>query len=146
MRDQLMGIYFSNEKNYRWININTVPQYKPGEEKPYQVFVTFEDVTERKKAEDALGESYQLLQTIIDTTPLRIFWKDKEMRYLGCNPAFAADADTTNPGDLIGKNDYQLVWKEQAELYRADDQQVMNSGIPKISFNEPQVTPEGEIM
>jgi len=46
--------------------------------------------------------------------------------------------------DVIGKDDYQLVWKEQAELYRANDQQVMDSGIPKLFYDEPQTTPDGK--
>jgi PAS domain S-box-containing protein len=54
LRNQLMGVYFPNEEDYHWININTVPQFKPEEDKPYQVFVTFDDITERKRAEAAI--------------------------------------------------------------------------------------------
>ena len=97
----------------------------------------------RKQADDALSESKRLLQTIIDTTPMRIFWKDKESRYLGCNPAFAMDAGLTHPREMIGKSDFELSWNAQAEIYRRDDQQVMNSEIPKSAYEEPQVTPDG---
>lgn len=85
-----------------------------------------------------------LLQSIIDTAPIRVFWKDLESRYLGCNTEFAKDAGEASPSDLIGKDDYQLGWKEQADLYRADDRKVMNSGVPKLSYDEPQTTPSGQ--
>lgn len=101
------------------------------------------DITERKLVEEALVDSYRLLQAIVNTAPVRVFWKDRESRFLGCNPAFAKDAGEAHPNDLIGKDDYQLGWKAQAELYRADDRRVMDSGIPKLSYEEPQTTPDG---
>jgi len=113
------------------------------EDKPLRSMGTVQDITERKLADEALAESHRLLQAIINTSPVRIFWKDKELRYLGCNPAFAKDAGEARPDDLIGKNDYQLSWKAQAELYRADDRLIMDSGIPKLSYEEPQTTPDG---
>jgi len=39
-----------------------------------------------------------------------------------------------------------MVWRDQAELYRADDRQVIESGRPKLLIEEPQTTPEGNII
>ena len=89
-------------------------------------------------------ESYELQQSIIDAVPMRIFWKDRELRYLGCNKAFAADAGMAHPDDLVGKDDFQMGWAAQAEAYRADDRAIMESGIPRLSFDEPQTTPDGQ--
>ena len=74
--------------------------------------------------------------TVINTAPVRVFWKDRDLRYLGCNTAFAKDAGLEQPDDVIGKDDYQMVWADRAELYRADDKAVMESGIAKLSFEE----------
>ena len=104
---------------------------------------SFEREAQRKHAESALAESHHLLKTIIDTAPIRIFWKDKDLRYAGCNPAFAKDAGELFIEDVIGKDDYQLVWKEQAEQYRADDRRIINSGMPKLSYEETQTTFDG---
>ncbi len=90
-----------------------------------------------------LDESRNLLQTIIDAVPIRVFWKDLESRYLGCNPAFARDAGMQRPEDLIGKDDFHMGWAEQAELYRADDAKVIHSGLEMIAYEEPQSTPDG---
>jgi PAS domain S-box-containing protein len=102
------------------------------------------DITERKLAEEAISASNKLLQTIINTTPIGVFWKDTELRYLGSNIIFARDAGVAFPDDLIGKDDYQLGWEEQAESYRADDRHVIASGIPKLSYDQLQYTPDGD--
>ena len=100
----------------------------------------------REKAENALSESNNLLKSIIDTAPVRIFWKDRELNYLGCNKIFANDAGEADQSTVIGKNDTQLCWREQAALYQADDRRVMESGVPKLFYEEPQTTPEGDVI
>ena len=101
------------------------------------------DVTERKRTEEELRASQQIIEGIINAIPVRVFWKDKNLVYLGCNTAFARDAGFADPKDIIGKDDYQMVWRDQAELYRGDDRQVIESGCSKFLIEEPQTTPEG---
>jgi len=101
------------------------------------------DITERKEAEEALRKSQQIIEGIINTIPVRVFWKDRNHVFLGCNALFAQDAGFADPKDIIGKDDYQMVWRDQAELYRDDDRQVIESGRPKFLIEEPQTTPEG---
>ena len=97
----------------------------------------------RKQAEEALRASQHIIEGIINTIPVRVFWKDKNLVYLGCNAAFARDAGFADPKDIIGKDDYQMVWRDQAELYRGDDRHVIESGCSKFFIEEPQKTPEG---
>lgn len=101
------------------------------------------DITERKHDEEAIRASRNLLHGVIENIPMRIFWKDSELRYLGCNTLFAQDAGMARPEDLLGKDDFQMGWHDQADLYRADDRQVMDSDTPKLGFEEPQTTPDG---
>ena len=103
-----------------------------------------EDITERKQAETAIAESRKLLLKIIDTVPARVFWKDPDLRFLGCNTAFARDAGMQSSADMIGKDDYQMAWAAQADFYRADDRAVMSSGTPRLNFEEQQTTASGE--
>ena len=102
------------------------------------------DITDRKRLEEAEKSTRQLLRNVLDTVPVRVFWKDLQGRYLGCNLPFARDAGMNNPEDLIGKDDYALSWAKYAELYRADDRNVVQSGVAKLAYEEPQITPAGE--
>jgi len=111
--------------------------------KPLKSTGTVQDITERKLAEAALAASHTLLATIVETIPMRIFWKDRRLHYLGCNTAFAQDASKQSPADLIGRDDYAMGWAAQADLYRADDLVVLRSGQAKLFYDEPQTTPDG---
>jgi PAS domain S-box-containing protein len=102
------------------------------------------EITQRKRAEEALRESQLMLGEIINALPARVFWKDRNLVYLGCNTVFARDAGFAGPKDMIGKNDNQMVWREQAEAYRRDDWQVIESGQPKLLIEESQTTPAGK--
>ena len=102
------------------------------------------DITERKRAEEALRASHQIIEGIINAIPVRVFWKDRDLVYLGCNAIFAQDAGFADPKDIVGKDDYQMGWRDQAELYRGDDRQVIESDRSKLLIEEPQTTPEGK--
>lgn len=105
---------------------------------------TVADITERKQAENELLSSKLFIEEIINTIPVRVFWKDRNLIYLGCNNLFAHDAGLSDPKEIIGKDDYQMGWRDQAELYRNDDRNVIESGESKILFEESQTTPEGK--
>lgn len=104
------------------------------------------EIKQRKRAEERLAGANRLLQTIVNTAPMRIFWKDRESRYLGCNLAFARDAGLSHPEELIGKDDYQFPWKEQAEKFRGDDEQVIDTGVAKLAYEEQLASPDGELL
>jgi PAS domain S-box-containing protein len=84
-----------------------------------------------------------MLQLIMNNIPHSIFWKDKDLSYLGCNQNFANDAGKESPEEIIGKTDYDMPWLDQAELYRADDRRVMEADEPVLNYEEPQTTPDG---
>lgn len=81
---------------------------------------------------------------LLKQLPSYIFWKNKEGTYLGCNDAFAESAGFSSAEEIIGKTDYDLPWKAQSELYRADDQQVIQTKLPKLNIEEPQTRPDGK--
>ncbi|NJD08441.1 MAG: bacteriohemerythrin [Methylococcaceae bacterium] len=101
------------------------------------------DITHRRRYEEELVESRKLLQTIVDSLPVRVFWKDRELRYLGCNPWFAADAGKRSVDEVIGRDDYEMAWRGQADRYRADDRRVIDTGRAEVAYEEPLTTPDG---
>ena len=104
------------------------------------------DISDRKKAEQELRESQQLLQLVFDTLPQRVFWKDQNLRYLGCNKLFAQDAGLSFPEEIVGKNDFDLSWHKSAHLYQSDDQVVVAGGSPKINYEESRTINDGSLI
>ncbi len=105
--------------------------------------VTFMDISARRQSEERLYAARQMLQHVINTVPQHIFWKDRDIRYLGCNEAFAKSAGVGSPEDIVGKNDYELAWRQYADLYRRDDAEVMATETPKHAIIEPVVLADG---
>jgi PAS domain S-box-containing protein len=99
---------------------------------------------DQAQSAEAVREANQVIEGILSTIPVRVFWKGRNLTYLGCNQAFAHDAGFSNPKDIIGKDDSQMGWRDQAELYRADDRAVIVSGRPRLLIEEPQTTPAGD--
>lgn len=102
------------------------------------------ELAQRHQVDQSLQESQQMLRLIMDHIPQAIFWKDRDLNYLGCNREFADDAGLDTPDKIIGQNDFAMPWLDQAELYRSDDQRVLQSGESKLYYEEPQTTPGGE--
>ena len=94
-------------------------------------------------AKNEAEQAQQMLQSVLDTIPVRVFWKDKDLIYIGCNKLFAKDAGLDKPEDLTGKSDFDMGWAAQAERYQNDDRAVIDSQKPMLDYEEPQTTPEG---
>jgi PAS domain S-box-containing protein len=97
-----------------------------------------------KLQEQKLTESQDTLQAIVDNIPRAIFWKDNDLRFMGCNIIFARVAGVASPRDLIGKTDFDMAWSAQADAYRKDDHEVMRSRKPKLDIEEVNVNSAGE--
>jgi PAS domain S-box-containing protein len=114
--------------------------------RPLRAFGTNVDITERRIAQEELYRSRQMLQSIVEHLPQRVFWKDASLVYLGCNRAAALDAGLGDPSAIVGKTDYDLMWHAHAEDYRADDAEVIRSRVPKIHYAEKLTRPDGSVM
>jgi PAS domain S-box-containing protein len=87
-----------------------------------------------------------MLQLVLDHIPQRIFWKDTNFKYLGCNKPFAIDAGLNEPSEIIGMDDFELSWEKTANLYRSDDTFVMQTKQSKLKYQEPLDKPDGSMM
>lgn len=92
----------------------------------------------RKATQRQLEASTQMLKNIVSTVPVRVFWKNSDLKYLGCNELFAQDAGVSHVEDIIGKQDSQLKWKAHAKEYVSDDSHVINTKKPIINRIERQ--------
>jgi diguanylate cyclase (GGDEF)-like protein/PAS domain S-box-containing protein len=104
------------------------------------VNVVVQDITARKRTEDALRRSEQLLNAFLNSIPDIAWLKDREGRFILVNQPFGTAAGK-DPDELIGKTDLEAWPRELAEKSRADDEEVMRSGTLKRV--EEQLAPAG---
>ena len=104
--------------------------------------VTYRDITKQKHMEDAFKQQHEELQTIFDTVPASIFYKDKENRIIRVNQAFTKLMGLTKE-ELEGKSLFELYPKEQAEPYWEDDKDVITLGKQKLNIIESVDTKKG---
>ncbi len=73
VRSVVAGVFNPGKEEYVWLSINAIPQFKPGQDKPYQVFVTLHDITERKKAEEKIRQTKESYDRLTDNANEAIF-------------------------------------------------------------------------
>jgi diguanylate cyclase (GGDEF)-like protein/PAS domain S-box-containing protein len=112
---------------------------------PDLIIVHTENQTDRKLAEAALENERNLLRNLIDNVPDRIYAKDSEGRFIICNEAMIRRMGKTSMTELVGKSDFDLLPAEMAQRFHADEQAIIQSGIPMINREEPLMTEGGKI-
>ncbi len=89
VNDVFMGLYHPQQQTYRWVVINAVPEFHPGESQPFQVYTTLTDITEREKTETALRESEARYHHILNTMMEGCQIVDFDWRYVYVNETVA---------------------------------------------------------
>ncbi|MFX1295030.1 MAG: PAS domain S-box protein, partial [Promethearchaeota archaeon] len=107
-----------------------------------EIVAVYDDITERKKAEEKLKTLNKELQLIFDAVPALIFYKDTKNTLLRVNQ-YCADAMGRSKGELEGKNLFNFYPNDLAQAYYNDDLEVMQSKKPKFDIEEPVIHPDG---
>ena len=80
--------------------------------------------------EQSIRENAELLTNVLSTIPHQVFWKDRNLKYMGCNANFARMAGLESPRDVVGKSDFDLSWEpEDAEAFREIDRRDRKRGV-----------------
>lgn len=111
-------------------------EYKPA------YLATLHDITERKMAEERIGEVIRQQQAILDNIPNIAWLKDRKGNYVAVNDPFGKAFDMA-PKDVVGKNDHDIYPAERAVKYEKDSKEVMASG-KRTHFEEFIVDREGK--
>ena len=100
----------------------------------------------RRENEEALARERNLLRTLIDNLPeVSVFVKDTQSRFLTTNAAHLKLFDLSQVEDVIGKTDFDLLPREYAEQYYADEQAVLQAGLPLLNREEPVPAYDGHV-
>jgi PAS domain S-box-containing protein len=120
----------------RWYSVSA---YSPA--KGYFALL-FDDITNRKRAEEELRKGQSLQKAILDNIPDIAWLKDRESKFIAVNEPFGKACGVA-PEELVGKTDFDIWPRDLAERYRADDAEVMQSGQHK-RVEEPLVDSAGK--
>jgi sigma-B regulation protein RsbU (phosphoserine phosphatase) len=91
----------------------------------------------RAEADRELDEERNLLRSVIDNLPDRIFVKDTEGRYVLDNVAHRRSLGREKMHDVTGRTVFDFFPRSVAEKFTEDDEQVMRGGGPIINREEP---------
>ncbi|HEY3329582.1 MAG TPA: response regulator [Capsulimonadaceae bacterium] len=99
--------------------------------------VVFHDSTNRKLAEAALAAERNLLRCIIDNIPDLIFVTDRDGRYIANNLAHLVSLGEADRNAAVGSVEADYVGHETAATHRAEELEIMDSGIAIMDREEP---------
>ena len=104
----------------------------------------FSDITDKHQAEEALEHERFLLRTLMDNLPDRIYFKDRESRFLRNSRAHLERFGLTEARQAIGKTDFDFFSEEHARTAYADEQALMQTG-RTVTKEERETWPDGSV-
>ncbi len=88
-----------------------------------------QDITLRRDAEKALRNSQAMLQTVLNNIPQLVYWKDKDLKFMGVNRSFLDFFELPSADDIVGKRAMTIVSGLEAQTAEDANLRVLNSGM-----------------
>jgi PAS domain S-box-containing protein len=100
-------------------------------------------ITEQKATESLLAHERDLLRSLLDYSPDRIYFKDVESRFIKCGKAVIERLGFKDTADAVGKTDANFFTDEHTRAAREMEQQIMRTGQPVIGVVEKETWRDG---
>ncbi|MGZ4357882.1 MAG: PAS domain-containing protein [Gaiellaceae bacterium] len=101
------------------------------------------DITLEKLQRDEIKRQNDLLDTFLETTPEDIYFKDTESRFVRVSRSLMKRLGVSRDEEILGKTDFDFFDVGHARQARADEIDVMTTGIPRIAIEERELRPDG---
>ncbi len=92
--------------------------------------VNVQDISERKRSEEELNIEQVLINNLMNSLPDKIYFKDRESRFIRINNATAELMNVGKPEDAVGKSDFDYFTEEHARPAYEDEQMIIRTGQP----------------
>jgi len=109
------------------------------------LLLTSTDVTLLKKAEKALEDERNLLRTVIDNIPDRIYVSDRCGKFILVNKSVMNDFNAKNEKDVLGKSFFDILPADCAKKCYEEDVEIISTGQPILSKEWPFILPNGKM-
>ncbi len=96
-----------------------------------------------EEIEQEVQRQASMIKLVLDTIPVRVFWKDLKGNYLGCNQLFASDTGYPFTWEVLGKSDFDMPWRDRAAYFQREDADVLASGKAVINLEMEALTLSG---
>jgi len=104
---------------------------------------SFRDISEEMRTQGALLHEKHLFDLLMSSLPEHIYFKDRAGRFTRGNHAIARLFGFDDPGQLIGKSDFDFFTREHAEPAFADEQALIEERMPTSTKEEKETWPDG---
>ena len=111
----ILGVFNPNTNATIWLSLSAIPLFNPNEKEPYQVYATFEDITERKLDGEKLRKSEALFRAVVEHNHDGIVLMDAERRPFYVSPSYT-QISGYSPEEWIGRYGPDFVHPDDREI------------------------------
>ena len=132
----------TNGGEWKWFRVRGVPE-RDHEGNAIRVVGSLIDISKRRNAQIALAEERSMVDVVLDSAPVNVYFKDQESRFIRANIATATRMGVKSVAELIGKTDHDFFGKEHADRSRAREVEIMETGVGHEEVMEHEVWEDG---
>jgi PAS domain S-box-containing protein len=103
------------------------------------------DADERRRTAASLVQEQHRMHTLLAHSPDRIYFKDRESRFVLVSPSMVQDFGKQSLDEVLGRSDFDMFTHEHAQAAYDDEQEIMRTGIPIVNKEEKETRPDGRV-